>query len=170
MACKIDGLIRREIPLLDEGVSVFEGARVMAERNLGSLVVTRGGRVSGIFTESDLLRRVVGVGRRPEDVALGEVCSQSLLTIEYDATCLKAVAKMEAHRCRRLVVYRGGDYLGLVKLADLAHALAQQGRKGKDLLVNALGFATIGAAVGVIALLLLQLPDIMELVGRVSTR
>jgi len=170
MACKIDGLIRREIPLFDEGVSVLQGAKVMAERNLGSLVVTRGGRVSGLFTESDLLRRVVGVGRRPEDVALGEVCSQTLVTIEYDATCLKAVAKMEAHRCRRLVVYRGGDYLGLVKLADLAHALAQQGRKGKDLLVNALGFATIGAAVGVIALLLLQLPDMLQLVDRVSTR
>ena len=57
-----------------------------------------------------------------------------------------------------------------MKLTDLAHALAQHGRQGKDLLVNALGFATIGAAVGVIALLLLQLPDMLNLVDRVSTR
>ena len=170
MACRIEGLIRREVPLLDAGASVLEGARAMAERNVGSLVVTRAGQVRGLFTERDLLLRVVGIGRRPEDVALGDVCSQTLVTIEHDATCLKAVAKMEAHGCRRLVVYRNGVYIGLVKLTDLAHALALHGRKGKDIVLNALGFATIAAAVGVIALLLVQLPDVLHLMDRVSTR
>ena len=169
MACKIEGLIRREIPLLDEHATVQVGARLMAERNVGSLVVTRQGKVSGLFTEQDLVRRVVGQGRKAEEVLLGEVCSQTLVTIEYDSSCLKAVAKMEAHRCRRLVVYRRGEYVGLVKLADLAHALAENGRKGKDVLVNAVGMATIGAALGVIVLLLSQLPSMLQLAGRVSS-
>lgn len=169
MACRIEGLIRREVPLLDEQVSVLEGARRMAERNVGSLVVTRQGQVVGLFTEQDLVRRVVGRGRRPEEVRLGEVCSENLITIEHDATCIKAVAKMEAHGCRRLVAYRRGEYLGLVKLTDMAHALADDGRKGKDVLLNALGMATIGAAVGVIILLLSQLPSMLQLADRVSS-
>jgi len=169
MACRIEGLIRREIPLLDEGASVQEGAKLMADRNVGSLVVTRRGQVAGLFTERDLARRVIGRGLRPEDVSLGDVCSQTLVTIEHDATCVKAVAKMEAHGCRRLVAYRGGDYLGLVKLEDMAHALAEQGRKGKDWLLNAIGMATIGAAVGVIILLLSQLPSMLNLANRVSS-
>jgi CBS domain-containing protein len=168
MACRIENWIRREVPLLDEGATVLDGVRLMDERKVGSLVVTRQGRVTGLFTERDLLRRVVGAGRRAEEVTLGEVCSETLVTIPHDATCLKAVAKMEAHGCRRLVAYRGDQYLGLVKLTDLAHALAQHGRKRKDTLINALGFATLAAAVGVIALLLLQLPDMLQLVERVS--
>jgi signal-transduction protein with cAMP-binding, CBS, and nucleotidyltransferase domain len=170
MACRIEGLIRREVPLLDAGASVLEGAGAMVERNVGSLVVTRAGQVRGLFTERDLLRRVVGIGHRPEDLTLGDVCSQTLVTIEHDATCLEAVAKMEVHGCRRLVVYRDGSYIGLVKLTDLAHALAQHRRKGKDTLLNVLGFATFAAAVGVIALLLVQLPDVLNLVDRVSSR
>jgi signal-transduction protein with cAMP-binding, CBS, and nucleotidyltransferase domain len=169
MACRIEGFIRREIPLLDEQVSVSEGARLMAERNVGSLVVTRQGRVAGLFTERDLVRRVIGVGRKPEAVPLGDVCSESLITIEHDAPCLKAVAKMEAHGCRRLVAYRRGEYQGLVKLTDMAHALAEDGRKGKDVLLNALGMATIGAAVGVIVLLLSQLPNMLQLAERVTS-
>jgi signal-transduction protein with cAMP-binding, CBS, and nucleotidyltransferase domain len=169
MACRIEGLIRREIPLLDEQVSVLEGARRMAERNVGSLVVTRQGQVVGLFTEQDLVRRVVGRGLRAEEVRLGEVCSENLVTIEHDATCIKAVAKMEAHGCRRLVAYRRGEYLGLVKLTDMAHALADDGRKGKDVLLNALGMATIAAAVGVIILLLSQLPSMLQLADRVSS-
>jgi len=166
MACRIERFVRREVPLLDAQTSVLDGARLMAERNVGSLVVTRDGRVAGLFTERDLLRRVVGLGRQPEQVQLGEVCSEELVTIEHDATCVRAVAKMESHGCRRLVAYRRGEYLGLVKLADMAHALAEDGRKGKDVLLNVLGFATIAAAMGVIVLLLSQLPSVLQLVGQ----
>ncbi len=169
MARRIEGLIRREIPLLDEQASVLEGARLMAERNVGTLVVTRQGRVAGLFTERDLVRRVIGLGRKPDAVPLGEVCSDDLITIAHDATCLKAVAKMEAHGCRRLVAYRRGEYQGLIKLEDMAHALADDGRKGKDRLLNAVGMATIGAAVGVIILLLSQLPSMLQLADRVSS-
>jgi CBS domain-containing protein len=169
MACRIEGLIRREIPLLDESTSVLEGARLMAERNVGSLVVTRQGRVAGLFTERDLVRRVIGLGRQPGEVPLGEVCSETLVTIEQDATCLKAMAKMQAHGCRRLVAYRRGEYLGLVKLTDMAHAMADDGRKGKDVLLNVLGMATIGAAVGVVVLLLSQLPNMLQFADRVSS-
>jgi CBS domain-containing protein len=167
MACKIEGLIRREIPLLDERTTVAGAARLMAERNIGSVVVTRGGQVAGLFTERDLVR-LVGRGRDPDETPLGEECSQSLVTIGHDATCLKAAAAMETHNCRRLVVYRRGEYQGLVKLTDLAHALANQGRKGRDVVVNALGMATMAAAMGVIVLLLSQLPSMLQLAGRVS--
>lgn len=90
-------------------------------------------------------------------------------TIDHDATCLKAVAKMEAHGCRRLVAYRRGEYQGLVKLTDMAHAMAERGRKGGDWALNAIGLATIGAAVGVIVLLLSQLPNMLHLADRVSS-
>jgi len=76
---------------------------------------------------------------------------------------------VEAHGCRRLMACRRGQYPGLVKLTDMAHAMAEDGRRGNGWLLNAVGLATVGAAVGVIVLLLAQLPNMLQLADRVSS-
>jgi CBS domain-containing protein len=72
MRCTVESLVSEVVVTLDEQASVQAAAELMAERNLGSLVITRDGRVSGLFSESDLLRRVVGAGRDPAAVTVGE--------------------------------------------------------------------------------------------------
>ncbi len=169
MACRIGSLVRETVPTLDEGAPVQEAAQLMARADMGSLVVTSGGKVVGLFTERDLLRRVVGAGHDPKTLRLGDVCSRDLVTIAHDSTCRQAEGRMHAHACRRLLVYRGSQFLGLVKLTDVAHAMASSDR-GKDLLVNALGAITLAVAIGVIAMLLFQLPAMLQLAEQVMGR
>jgi signal-transduction protein with cAMP-binding, CBS, and nucleotidyltransferase domain len=169
MSCKVEELVREDVPFLEEGASVREAARLMAARNIGSCVVTRNGQVVGIFTERELLTRVVAEGRDPSALSLGDVCSRNFVSVNHNTNCREAVAKMQAHRCQRLLVYREKRLLGLVKLPDLAYALASRGRQ-TDLLVNAIGGVTVAVAVGVIIMLLIQLPDLMSFVGQARAR
>jgi signal-transduction protein with cAMP-binding, CBS, and nucleotidyltransferase domain len=169
MRCTVEALVSEVAVTLEEYASVQRAAQLMAERNLGSLVITRDGRVSGLFTESDLLRRVVGVERDPAAVSVGEVCTRNLVSVPYDSECLRAIAKMQAHRCRRLLVFRGERLLGLVHITDLAHALADKGRR-KDLLVNLVGTVTLAVAIGVIVMLVYAFPDMLRLAEGVLAR
>jgi CBS domain-containing protein len=169
MACTIDSLVHESVVALDEAAPVQDAAELMARRNVGSLVVTRGGDVVGLFTERDLLRRVVGAGQDPKALRLGDVCSRDLVSVSHDSSCRSAVHKMQANFCRRLLVYRGAEFLGLVNLTDVAHAMADSGR-GRDLLVNALGAITLAVAIGVIAMLLFQLPAMLRLAEQVTAR
>jgi signal-transduction protein with cAMP-binding, CBS, and nucleotidyltransferase domain len=169
MSCKVEQLVREDVPFLEEGASVREAARLMSARNVGSCVVTRDGQVVGIFTERELLTRVVADGHDPSALSLGDVCARNFVSVDHNTNCREAVARMQAHLCQRLLVYRGKRLLGLVKVPDLAYALASRGRH-TDLLVNAIGGVTLAVAVGVIIMLLMQLPDLMSFVGQAGAR
>ena len=169
MACKVDSLIHEAAVTLEEDASVQRAAELMTQRNVGSLLVTRDGEVRGLFTERDLLRRVVGARRDPQDLRLGDVCTRNLVSISHDSSCRLAIEKMQANLCRRLLVYRGRRFAGLVNLTDVAHAMAER-RRGKDFVVNALGAITLVVAIGVIVVLLLQLPDMLQVAERVTAR
>jgi signal-transduction protein with cAMP-binding, CBS, and nucleotidyltransferase domain len=164
MGCKVEDLVDADVPSLEEGTSVQEAARLMAMRNVGSCVVTRDGQVVGLFTERDLLALVVAAGYDPAALSLGAVCSRHLVAIDHQVMCRQAVIKMRSSQCHWLFVYRGQRFLGLVKLTDLAYALASRGPQ-TDMLVNAIGGATLAGAVGVIVMLLIQLPDLLSFLG-----
>ncbi len=167
MSCSVADLVHESIVSLEEHANVQQAAALMAQHKVGSLVVTSEGRVAGLFTERDLVWRVVGPGKDPSAVVLADVCTRNLLSVPYDSKCLAAMAKMQAHRCRRLLVFRGNQFLGLVSLTDLAHAIAGK-RRGNDLVVNILGAITLAVVVGVIAMLLFQLPEMLQLADRIS--
>ncbi len=169
MTCKIDSLVTERVASLDESCLVQEAAELMARDNLGSLVVTDGGKLSGMFTERDLLRRVVGEARDPRQVRLAEVCTRNLVAIDRQGSCEEAIRLMQSNRCRRLVVNWGDTFFGLVTMRDVAEAMASQGGR-KDIVVNVFGAVTLAVALGVIVMLFLQLPDMLQLVERVSSR
>lgn len=126
MTCRVEDQVHGPLVSLDEEATVQQAAERMAAHKAGSLVVTHDGKVVGLFTEQDLLRRVVSVGRVPSEVTLAEVCTRDLISISGESDCLRAIARMQSHRCRRLMVYRGESLVGVVNLTDLAHAIAQQ--------------------------------------------
>lgn len=167
VSCKVEELIRGEVPSLEEAATVRDAARLMATRNLGSCVVTRDGQVVGLFTERDLLTRVVAEGHNPSELSLGDVCSRDLIRVDHDTSCRKAIMKMQGRLSQRVLVYRGQRFLGVVKLPDLAYVMASS-RWRRDMLVNAIGGVTLAIIVGVIALLLIQLPELVNFLGRGS--
>lgn len=165
MACRIDKLVSETVSSLESDTDVQSAAAYMAEQDLGSLVVTQAGRVIGLFTERDLLTRVVGAGKDPSALKLGEVCTRNLISVSHDSSCAYAIKLMRTNHCRRLLVYRKDNLQGLVNMQDLAHALADHGA-GKNLLVNLVGGITLAVVLAVIGMLISHIPDMMQLADR----
>ncbi len=166
MGCGINKLAHTPIQSLEQGIDIQRAAEFMSKHDLGSVVVTHEGRVVGLFTEKDLIRRVVGAGREPRNVTLGEVCSRNLISINDDASCETAIKSMRANRCRRLLMYRGDTFLGIVTLQSVAQELADN-RSRQNSVVNVVGGVTLVAALALIALWLYQLPDMARLAMQV---
>jgi CBS domain-containing protein len=167
MSCQVAEYIRENLPLVEEGITVTDVVQKMCERQVTSAIVTRDGEVVGLFTEGDLMKRVVNAGHDPQALSVGEVCSRQLVCVESDTACHMAVLKMRSNGCRRLLVYRGTRFLGLVKIQDLALAMASATRQRSSLL-NVIVWATLALVFGVIVMLLLQLPEMMDLIQQVE--
>jgi len=106
--------------------TVREASKLMAEANVGSVIVRDKGEILGIFTERDLMRRVVAPGKDPSAVPVTEVMSspvQSCRITDDVAVCAKRLA--EGH-IRHLAVIEDGALVGLIGLRDF---LRQQARE-----------------------------------------
>ena len=162
MPCIVNNYVRERLATLDEKATAVEGSRLMEERDVGSVIVTKNDKVKGIFTQQDMLRRVINRGQDPATINIGEVCSTNLVTITADATCQEAILKMRANGCHRLFVYRGSQFLGLVKMHDLANGIAVQGKK-QNWIPNLIVGLTLTLVVIVIVLLAFQLPEMFSI-------
>jgi predicted transcriptional regulator len=162
MGCTIDKLVHTPIESLEQDVDIQAAAEFMAQRDIGSVVVTEAGNVVGLFTEKDLIRRVVGAGRNPREVTLGEVCSRNLIAINDDESCETAIKTMHANHCRRILLYRGETFLGIVTMQAVAQELADHNGRNNTV-VNLAGGATLAAALCLIALWIYQLPEMARI-------
>jgi len=107
--------------------TVREAAKLMNSRGIGAVVVTEGGELRGIFTERDVLRRVVAEAREPAQTTLREVMTTTLVTTTAEMTAEECAELMTRRRIRHLPVLRNGQLAGVVTIGDLlAHQLAEQ--------------------------------------------
>jgi CBS domain-containing protein len=164
MTCNVGKLVSEAVASMDSATDVQSAARYMALHNLGSLVVTENGKVSGLFTERDLLVRVVGAGLDPGALKLGDVSTRNLISVAYNSSCKNAIRLMRTHKCRRLLIYRKDELQGLVNISDVAHALADH-NPAKNLLVNFVGGVTLVVALMVIGVLISHIPDVLALIN-----
>jgi CBS domain-containing protein len=91
----------------------------MNEKGIGGLLVMDGRRPVGIFTERDVLRRVVDDDRDPAQTKVLEVMTRQLLTVTPETRVEEAMAMMTDRRCRHLPVLAGDEVIGLVSIGDL---------------------------------------------------
>lgn len=117
---RVTDLIRKR-PLfwVEETESVAQVVRRMAELNVGAIVVLGDGILRGIFSERDLMTRVVLAGRDPQSTPVERVMSTALATVPEDATPEEAMRLMQAHGCRHLPVMRGREVIGFLSMRDL---------------------------------------------------
>lgn len=108
---------------LPEGASVLEAIALMAERHVGSVLVTRDGVPVGILTERDYARKVILRGRSSADTAVSEIMSEPLLTVTPGDSMNHCMALMTTHRIRHLPVIDGGRLAGMVSIGDLLKSL-----------------------------------------------
>ena len=110
---------------LSPTTTVLDAASQMNERGTGSVLVAEGDRLVGIFTERDLMRRVVAVRRDPATTLLGDVMTTALVSCRPDATLDDCAALMSERRIRHLPVVEGGRLIGLVSIVMGIGAMGQ---------------------------------------------
>src|SRR5438105_4975344 len=98
-------------------VTVLEATQKMNQNRIGSLVVMDGSRVVGIFTERDILKRVVGSERRPNEILVTEVMTTDVFCCPPDADIDEVGALMKEQRVRHVpVCTEDGNLLGLISI------------------------------------------------------
>lgn len=124
-------------PEVEPEMTVAKTVMLMAEAEIGAIAVKDGTRVAGIFTERDLVKRVVARGRDPGATLIRDVMTTNVVTVIESASAASAAAIMRSHRMRHLVVVDAdGDYVGLVSQRHLLFDLMN------DLVMKVNDFAT----------------------------
>jgi len=101
------------------GHTVLQTVRAMVERNIGAVPVMHNGRLVGIFSERDLMKRVVAEGRDPRSTCMAEVMTDDPLTINMNEELANCMALMRRHNFRHLPVCHEGQLIGIVSLRDI---------------------------------------------------
>jgi CBS domain-containing protein len=109
----------RELFSVDERETVAEVARRMSDLRVGAILVLSGEDLRGVFSERDLMMRVVLERLDPERTPVSRVMSTALATIDEAADLESAMELMQLHNCRHLPVMRGSRVIAFLSMRDL---------------------------------------------------
>jgi CBS domain-containing protein len=109
----------RRVYSIDADSSVLEAARFMMEHRIGALPVLRNGEIVGIFSERDVMNRVVALGRMPGTTKISEVMTANPKSINVDETIENCLFLMREFGFRHLPITDGKQLKGLVSLRDI---------------------------------------------------
>ena len=109
----------RDVVVVDMAASVTQAARIMSDNQIGAVPVVDGERVAGIFTERDVMSRVVAAGVNPTDTPVSAVMSTSLVVADVRDSHDVCLRRMQQARVRHLLVLDDGRLAGVLSLRDL---------------------------------------------------
>lgn len=114
--------------------TVADAVHVMNLHKVGSIVVTQAGQLVGIFTERDVLTRVVAAGRAPEMTSIADVMTHNPVTISPHATVEEVMSVITERRCRHIPVLEEGTrrLLGMISIGDVLRWLVESHRAEAD--------------------------------------
>lgn len=103
----------------DTQTSVRDAVQMLADKRIGALPVSAGGKVAGIFSERDVVYRLAADGPGILDKTVGEVMTSPPITVAPETDVLEALGLMTRRRIRHLPVIRGDEMIGFVSIGDL---------------------------------------------------
>jgi CBS domain-containing protein len=109
----------RETVTVDPQVSVLDAARLMVDHQIGAVPVVDRDRLAGIFTERDILARVVAAQRDPSVISVADVMTRELVVADITESYNVCLQRMQQARVRHLVVLDRGRLAGILSLRDL---------------------------------------------------
>ena len=119
MATVYDLVKDRRVYSVDADKTVLEAARFMMEHSIGALPVLRNGELVGIFSERDIMNRVVALGRLPGSTKISEVMTANPKAVSVDETIENCVYLMREFGFRHLPIVDGKELKGLVSSRDI---------------------------------------------------
>jgi CBS domain-containing protein len=112
---------------IEAGKPVLEAIKVMAQYNVGALLVMQGSKLHGIVSERDYARKVILMGRASGDTPVSQIMSSPVHTVAPDRTVEDCMQIMTDKRCRHLpVVDSEQNVLGVLSIGDLVRALLDE--------------------------------------------
>jgi CBS domain-containing protein len=112
----------RTVYTTEPTASAYEAVRLMADKNVGALVVVERGKVVGIVSERDYARKLVLMARSPKDTLLVDIMSSPVMYVHPHRTSDECMALMTENRLRHLPVMDGDQLIGLISIGDLVKA------------------------------------------------
>jgi CBS domain-containing protein len=107
------------VHMVAPSASVFDAVKMMAEKNIGAVLVGEGGKILGIFTERDYARKVVLMSKSSKDMPVREAMTTDVMFVGPEQTSEVCMALMTENRLRHLPVMERGTLVGLVSIGDL---------------------------------------------------
>ncbi len=105
------------------GTRVFTALELMAEKNIGALLVVTGGALTGIFSERDFARKTVSNGRAALDSTVKELMTSIVFTVTPEQSIEECMAAMTAKRIRHLPVLENQRLIGVISIGDVVKAV-----------------------------------------------
>ncbi len=112
----------RAVYTMEPTASAHEAVRLMADKNIGALLVVERGQVVGIVSERDVTRKLVLMERSSKDTLLRDIMSSPVMYVHLHHTSDECMALMTENRLRHLPVMDGGQLIGLISIGDLVKA------------------------------------------------
>jgi CBS domain-containing protein len=123
---RLNELVRRKPITISGEATIHDVVKIMAEQNIGFLVVVENGRMVGVLSERDVVRSLAERGNL--SVKVSDICKRDIITLQADATLEEAAEKMGKHSIRHIVVVnKSGELVGVVSVRDLIQELYASG-------------------------------------------
>ena len=106
--------------------TVFDAISLMAEVNIGAVLVQQDDNISGIFTERDYLQRVALKSLSSKETRVSEVMTSPVISAEPDDSVQQCMETMTTCHCRHLPIVKDGKLLGIVSIGDLVKTMLDE--------------------------------------------
>jgi len=108
--------------------SVYEALEIMADKNVGALVVVEHGTIVGILSERDYARKVILAGFGSKEMSVAEIMTPDPVTVGPDASVTECMELMTDNRFRHLPVVVDGELVGVISIGDVVLAVIAEQR------------------------------------------
>lgn len=117
---------KSEVYAVEPGDTVFKALRLMADKNIGAVLVRSDQKIEGIFSERDYARKVILLGKTSRETLVSEIMTTHVISVEPDWTAEQCMALMTDKRIRHLPVIEQGRVVGVVSIGDVVRAVVNE--------------------------------------------
>jgi CBS domain-containing protein len=116
----------RNIFSVEPNTIVYQAIELMAQKNIGGLLITENGKLVGIFTERDYARKLILKGKSSKDTTIGELMTKNPFTVTLDSSIEECMELMSNRRIRHLPVLDNGELIGVISIGDVVRFIIEE--------------------------------------------